>query len=190
MARKLKNVGFVTMAQFARKLGVSGPAVGKAVQSGRLVAYDGHGDRVPPGFRARKWLKEAEAREDWHHRRVRIDGGAAASDGADLVAARTRTSNLQAELLEIRLAREQGELIPRAAAIAASESMGRAVGRALDGMLALTEGIVTAGQSGGLQAASALFREEIRKAREDIANMLLAEVAELEERPPDRGHED
>ena len=57
-------------------------------------------------------------------------------------------------------------------------------------MLALTEGIVTAGQSGGLQAASALFREEIRKAREDIANMLLAEVAELEERPPDRGHED
>ena len=171
MARKLKNPGFVTMAQFARKLGVSGPAVGKAVQTGRLVAYDGHGDRVPPGSLARKWLKVEEAAADWRNRRVRFDDGAAADD-SDLVVARTRTARAQAELLELRLSRQQSELIPRSAALAASDSLGRAVGRALDSLF------LAAGQTGGLAPAQAFHRGEIRKRRNDIADMLLAEAEE------------
>jgi hypothetical protein len=38
MARKLTKSGFVTIAQLARKLGVSGQAVSQAIRSGRLVA--------------------------------------------------------------------------------------------------------------------------------------------------------
>jgi hypothetical protein len=73
MARKLRNPGYVTLADFARKLGVSGQAVSQAVQSGRVRAFDGAGDRVPPGFLGRKWLKPDLAKDDWVSNRVRID---------------------------------------------------------------------------------------------------------------------
>jgi hypothetical protein len=73
MACKLKKSGFLTQAALARKLGVSGPAVSQAVSSGRLVAYNGRGERVQPGYGGRKWLKTAEAAEDWDNNRLRID---------------------------------------------------------------------------------------------------------------------
>jgi hypothetical protein len=82
MARKLKNPGFVTQAAFARKLGVTAPAVSQAIQSGRLVAYNGRGERVQPGYGGRKWLKPAEAMEDWDNNRLRVDDFALqAADG-------------------------------------------------------------------------------------------------------------
>jgi hypothetical protein len=73
MARKLKKSGFLTQAAFARKLGVTAPAVSQAVQSGRLVAYNGRGERVQPGYGGRKWLKPAEALEDWDNNLLRVD---------------------------------------------------------------------------------------------------------------------
>jgi hypothetical protein len=73
MTRKLKKSGFLTQAALARKLGVSGPAVSQAVSSGRLVAYNGRGERIQPGYGGRKWLKTAEATEDWDNNRLRID---------------------------------------------------------------------------------------------------------------------
>jgi hypothetical protein len=62
----------MTPAQFARKLGVSGNAVYKAIRTGRLVAYDGDGNRVPAGYSGQKWLKPGMAAEDWRHRRQRF----------------------------------------------------------------------------------------------------------------------
>jgi hypothetical protein len=73
MPRKLKKSGFLTQAALARKLGVSAPAVSQAVSSGRLVAYDHHGRRVPVGYSGRKWLKAAEAVQDWDNNRLRVD---------------------------------------------------------------------------------------------------------------------
>jgi hypothetical protein len=73
MARKLAKPGFVTVTEFARRIGVSQSAVSQAIQSGRLDAYDGHGERVPPDYAGRKWLKPAEAVEDWHKQRLRFD---------------------------------------------------------------------------------------------------------------------
>jgi hypothetical protein len=73
MARKLKKPGFVTITEFARLIGVSQSAVSQAVQNGRLVAYDGNGDRVPPGYVGRKWLNPGQAVDEWDSRRLRFD---------------------------------------------------------------------------------------------------------------------
>jgi hypothetical protein len=88
MARKLVNPGFMTIAEFARKLGVSGQAVSQAISNGRLRAYDGAGERVHPDYAGRKWLKPAEAVEDWDNRRLRLDDFA-------LQATVTRTTGLR-----------------------------------------------------------------------------------------------
>jgi hypothetical protein len=134
MARKLVKSGFLTIAQLARKLGVSGQAVSQAIRSGRLVAYDGRG-RVPPGYAGRKWLKPAEAAEDWHNRRRRFDDGT--SD--DLVAARGRVAMHQAALLSLHLDRERGDVIPKATADAAMKALGRAIQRANKGIVTWAE---------------------------------------------------
>jgi hypothetical protein len=138
MTRKLKNPGFVTIAELARKLWVSGQAVSQAIRSGRLVAYDNRGERVPPGYAGRKWLKPAEAAEDWDSRRQRYDDPAADDD---LLAARGRAADLRAQLLELKLARDRGELILRAESLAAAEALGRDVQRALRGIVLWAEDI-------------------------------------------------
>jgi hypothetical protein len=73
MASKLKKPGFVTISEFARRIGVSQPAVSQAVQNCRLVVYDGRGKRVSPDYGGRKWLKPAEAARDWDSGRLRFD---------------------------------------------------------------------------------------------------------------------
>jgi hypothetical protein len=73
MARKLKKPGFVTITEFARRIGVSQPAVTQAIQSCRLQAYDGLGKRVSPDYRGRKWLRPAEAARDWDMNRLRFE---------------------------------------------------------------------------------------------------------------------
>jgi hypothetical protein len=65
--------GFVTITQLARELGVSQSAISQAVQNGRLRVYDDYGERVPPGYRGRKWLRLAEAKEAFEYNRVRFD---------------------------------------------------------------------------------------------------------------------
>jgi hypothetical protein len=167
----------ITPAQFARKLGVSGPAVYKAIRTGRLTAYDGEGKRVPPGFLGRKWLNPISAAEDWHNRRQRFNDGDLAGS-SDLQAARTRTSNAHAQLLEMRLAREQGELVPRAASLAATETLGRAVQRAFKNGVEWSEELAGAYLNGGLGAHSALLRVKLTGLNNDLADLITAAEAE------------
>ena len=75
---------------------------------------------------------------------------AAGHQKSELVTARTRAANLQAELLEMRLARDQGEAIPRAAAVSAMEAVGRAVQRAHKAISGWAEEITGAAQTGGI----------------------------------------
>jgi hypothetical protein len=89
--------GFVTVTEFARRAGVSDPAVSKAIQNGRLRVYDGRGKPVSPWVAGRKWLKPAEAALDWDDSRLRFDDFA-------LLAAETKTTGLQ-ESLSTALAR-------------------------------------------------------------------------------------
>jgi hypothetical protein len=184
MACKLAKPGFVTIAQLARKLGVSGQAVSQAIRSGRLVAYNNQGEAVPPGYAGRKWLSPASAGEDWHNRRQRCDVSAAPDD---LVAARTKTAALQAMLLQMRILREQGDVIPRAASLAAKESLGRAVQRAGKAIPGWAEEITAAALNGGVGAVSALLRAKSVELSNAVADLITATEAELIEDLPDRG---
>jgi hypothetical protein len=73
MARKLTKSGFVTITEFARRIGVSQSAVSQAIQNGRIQAYGRDGESVPPGYVGKKFLDPAAAVEDWHNNRLRFD---------------------------------------------------------------------------------------------------------------------
>jgi hypothetical protein len=127
----------VSATAFSKAAGVAKPTVTEAIQQRRLQAYSKSGRRVSAGFRGPKFLKLDEARQSFDESRIRLDDSFLAKDAEksgpprrDLLTARTRTASLQAELLQMRIAREQGDVIPRAAAIAAIEALGMALGRA------------------------------------------------------------
>ena len=94
----------------------------------------GHEALVGNGRYAR--IKAELATEMLRSRRLRYDDGAAS---AGLVAARTRMASLQAVLLQLRAARERGEVIPRAEAHATMEALGRGVRQAHSGIVAWSE---------------------------------------------------
>jgi hypothetical protein len=177
LARKLAKSGFVTIAELARKLGVSGQAVSQAVRSGRLRAYDGHGERVPPGYTGRKWLEPASAAEDWHNRRQRYDDPVASGD---LVSARTRVVDLQGQLLELRRARENGELISRAEAFASAETLGRGIQRALKGIVGWSEALMAAGRDGDVGAVSVILKTKFAGLENSIQDMIAAAIDEFD----------
>jgi hypothetical protein len=73
MASKLVKPGFCTISEFSRRVGVSQPAVSIAVSNLRLRVYNGAGKRVPADYSGRKWLRLAEALDDWDSSRLRLD---------------------------------------------------------------------------------------------------------------------
>jgi len=182
MACKLVKPGFITIAEFARKLGVSGQAVSQAVQRGRLVAYDSHGKRVPPDYAGRKWLDAAEAAEDWDNRRQRYDEKVRSDD---LLAARGRTAALHGELLSLRLGRERGDTIPRGEALAGVQSLGAATQRAFKGIPGWAEELVAAEQEGGLAAVSVVLQAKSTELGNAIGNLIAAASEDRTEYPTD-----
>ena len=121
---------------------------------------------MSPAFHGHKFLKLDEARQSFDESRVRLDDsflakGSEKSEKSgpprrDLLTARTRTASLQAALLQMRLARELGDVIPKAAAAAAVELLGRGVQRAHKAIPAWAEEITAAAQNGGVAAVSGL----------------------------------
>ena len=90
-----------------------------------------------PDFRGQKLLKFDEARKSFDENRTRLDDSFLAKGSeksGNLVTARTKTASLQAALLQMRLARELGDVIPKGAATAAKEALGRAIQRAHKGI--------------------------------------------------------
>jgi hypothetical protein len=183
----------ILQADLARRLGVSPQAVRKAIRSGRLRVYDGHGQPVPPNFAGRKWLKPDMAAEDWHNRRQRFDAHAvaaspdpAASD--DLLAARARVVSAQAELLEMRIAREQGELISKAAVFESIADVGRAVQRLFKNGVEWSEELYGAAQAGcGLGAFASMLRVRLIELNNSLSDMILAEAARYGDGGDDEG---
>jgi hypothetical protein len=155
----------VSATDFAKAARVSRMAITRAIQAGRLRAYNEAGRPVSPAFRGRKFLRLEEAKEAFECNRVRLDDWFLAKESEksgppprDLLTARTRTAGLQAELLQVRLAREQGDVIPRAAARAAVAALGMAVRRAHAAIPNWAEEITGAAQTGGIAAVSGLLR--------------------------------
>ena len=73
----------VSQADFARAVGVTRMAVCKAIQAGRLQAYNEAGRPVSPDFRGRKFLKLDEAKEAFEYNRVRLDNWFLAKEGPE-----------------------------------------------------------------------------------------------------------
>jgi hypothetical protein len=176
----------VSATAFSNAVGVTPRAVTKAIKQGRLQAYGKSGRRVSANFCGPKFLKLDEARQSFDESRVRLDDSFLAKEAKeseksgpprrDLLTARTRTAGLQAALLQMRLARELGDVIPKAAATAAVESLGRAVARALKGGPAWAEELTAAGQTGGLPAVSGLLRAKFTELGNSIADLITAEA--------------
>jgi hypothetical protein len=178
----------VSKADFARRCGVTRGRVSQWIHDGQIgvEALDGTGPRAR--IRADVAIGMLRDRLDWFRGGSVADlGGSRAAAAAQKfrgAAARTRAVDLQRELLEIKLSRLKGELIPRAASIAAGESLGRATQRALKDIVGWNEELLAAGQNGGLAAISALLRAKSFELCNTVADMLTA-AAEFE--PPDRG---
>jgi hypothetical protein len=164
----------VSATAFSKAAGVTERAVADAIKHGRLQAYSKSGRRVSADFKGPKRLKLDEARQSFDESRVRLDDQVVAKgtpQRGDLVTARTRSASLQAALLQMRLAREMGDVIPKAAAMAAVESLGRAVATALKGGTAWSEA-----QTGGLAAHSGLLRAKFAELANSIADLITAEA--------------
>src|SRR2546426_871360 len=93
----------VSATTFAKAVGVSQMAITRAIQAGRLQAYNEAGRPVSPAFRGHKFLKLDKARQSFDESRIRLDDSFLAKESEksgprrDLLSARTRTAGLQAE---------------------------------------------------------------------------------------------
>jgi hypothetical protein len=169
----------VSATAFSKAAGVSERAIADAIKHGRLQAYSKSGRRVSADFKGPKRLKLDEAQKSFDENRTRLDDSfleGSAKSGSPLVTARTKTSNLQAALLQMRLARELGDVIPKGAAKAALESLGRAVQRAHKAIPGWAEEIAAAAQNGGVGAVSGLLRAKSSDLLNSIADMIAAEA--------------
>ena len=183
---------------FARRVRVTQQAVSKAVKVGRVPVYDVTGERVAPDFNGRKFVKLEEAKAAFHFSRARINDGdlpnitAETGDGPalemvnapeprtpaeqalnpTLVHAKTKQAGLQSQLLELRLAKETGDLMPREAILEAFEDCGRITARAVMAMPSWAEEINGLAHSGGGQALTAWLRDKATNLCNSIADEL------------------
>ena len=139
-----ENGPIVSKAESSRLCGVTGARVSQWLRDGMIgpEALSGTGLRAKIRVELAKSMLKARLDPD----RSRLGSGGRSG----LTASKTRVVDLQRELLEIKLARLQGELIPRAAALASSEALRRAVQQALKGIVVWSEELVAAAQTGGL----------------------------------------
>ena len=108
---------------------------------------------------------------------VSAAGGGVAGDEDDLLSPgfsskRVEREGLHADLLRIRLARERGELISRAAQLEAAKSAGRAVARSWQALPTWAEEIFGVCQSGGVPALSTWLRAKADDQCSQIADIM------------------
>lgn len=197
----------ISPTDFAREIGVTKQAVFKAIGVGRLPIYDESGLPAPADYAGRKFLRLDEARSKFALSRARVDDATIAATSAalerdldpetpagelDLVAveqpatrslieAKTSKEEIQNELLRMRLARERGELISRAATLEAFETAGRNVSRSVQGIVAWAEELNGVAHEGGVPALTAYLRGRATDLATSIADAIATAAAgELE----------
>ena len=168
----------VSATAFSKAAGVTPSAISDALKHGRLQAYSKSGRRLSAGSKGPKFFKFDEARKSFDESRVRppTNGNKSVPPPRGLVLLTEQTKNLQNELLRMRIAREHGELIPRAAIEASDEATGAAIQRAHKAIPSWSEELVAAYQNGGLGAHSALLRVKSAELLNSIADLIAAEA--------------
>ena len=192
----------ISPAEFSRLIGVSKPAITKAISTGRLPVYDEAGSRVSADYKGRKFIDPDEGRSAYKLSRARISDAeltetsasldrelsidpddlsevptaAASPPGAalTLVGVKTDKEFLQSDLLRLRLARERGELISRQAQLDAMETAGRIIARDLQTIPFWTEEIESVIRSGGAPALMSWLRAKANQLCATLADKLTA----------------
>ena len=191
----------ISPAEFSRFIGVSKPAITKAISTGRLPVYDEAGSRVSADYKGRKFIDPDEGRTAFKLSRARIsdaeltetsasldrdlsvdpelsDAPAASASppgaASTLVGVKTDKELLQSDLLRLRLARERGELISRQAQLDAMETAGRIIARDLQTIPFWTEEIESVIRSGGAPALMSWLRAKANQLCATLADKLTA----------------
>mgnify|MGYP000311264090 FL=1 len=135
----------VTQAAYARARGVSREAVSRAVKAGRISTVDGK--RINPAVADVEWAANTKARADGGTattpvgqfvagaaKAAQVGGGATPSGGGGYWADRARREKIEADLADLRLQQERGELINKAGAERAYEAAVRLLRDAVFGV--------------------------------------------------------
>ena len=178
----------VKASEFARLAAVSRQAVSKAIKAGRIIAYDATGARVAADHAGQKFVDKDTALKAFALSRHRLDDAtldevsrtlqddapAPASDGSGtLTGARRDSEQLKGELLRIRIARERGEHLSRAAIDSAMETAGRDIAREVDALPGLAEEIFALARAGDLPQLIAFLRAKATAIKTAMADKLV-----------------
>lgn len=166
----------VTISEFARRMGLTHPAVAKAVNSGRLVesiTYTPAGKvRIDPKIAAEEWEKNTDhalARNVKNGKGLRTAANPAVSENrAKLNEAKTEREQIAAQQARLKFERESGRLVDIDKVREDAFSMARQV---RDRMMAIPDRI--AAQAAAMKKRDevhALIMGEIRRALEGLAN--------------------
>lgn len=113
-------IELITQAEYAKRRGCSQVAVHKAVKAGRIMLIDG---KIDPSVADVQWAKNTRARVGSHSTSdTNLSAPAKPEDdGDDYWKSRGRREKAEAELAELKLAEQLGQLV-RAADVRASVS--------------------------------------------------------------------
>ena len=167
----------VSVTAFSRAAGVTQGAISHAIKNGRLQAYSKSGRKLSPRTKGPKFLKLEQGLESFEGSRIRPPTNGSKEKppqrGIELLTEQTKA--LQNELLQMRIAREQGEQIPRAAVESADEATMAAIQRAVKAIQGWNEELGGAYQNGGLGAGASVLRAKSDELLNSIADLIEAE---------------
>lgn len=154
----------VSQAEYARRRGVSRPAVLKAVKSGRIVLIDG---KIDPEVADIQWAKNTAPRvqADAPTRAAAIEPRETLPDAVEPVSlneARARREAVMASLAELELAERRGELVSAAGVEKALASKILGARDALDALADRLSPLLAA--ESDASKVYAMLRREIRQA--------------------------
>ena len=197
----------ISPADYARHAGISPAAVSQQIAQGRIPVYTVTGQRADASTPGRKLINAAEADRARGDARVRInidaddpveiDGPPAATqrpaqadpatagNNATLTRARTASEAHRAQLLRLELDERRGRLIPVTGVEAALVNAGETIVRVIDQLPTEADDIAAAVAKGGAAAVRQLLKEIARRMRERIADALVINDGDGNDREDD-----
>ena len=147
-------------------------AILKAGQHGRIPVCDETSARLKPAEAGRfKYLRVEEATHAWRLNRSRFDP---AKDDPTIVTSRIAREKARVGPFQLRLAKERGERISRAAQLEACETAGRMVARAIMAIPMWTEEVVGIYRTGGDSALRQWLRAKAVETFDSLADLMTA----------------
>jgi len=162
----------MTVAEIARRDDVTSAAVSRSVKrlakKGLQVTRDGN-NRVT-GINVAQYDTLKGQHADPAH--AQAPKAKAAKEPTTYEDARTRQALYDGELTRLKLAREVGDLVPRADVEHAMATAGHRIGNVIDNLAGSVDELAAAYTTGGLQGLRVKLKELVHKARCDVADVL------------------